>query len=96
MSCSGCLLVQIANYSLQDNDSTSSLNAHKTPLSLVYSGNYHWVNGSLGYRGSDGDFWSSTPYSAASAHDLGFVSTRLMPQHGSHKVYGFTIRCVVQ
>ncbi|MBR3204398.1 hypothetical protein IKF81_01815, partial [Candidatus Saccharibacteria bacterium] len=48
------------SYSLQDNDSTSSLNAHKTPLSLVYSGYYSWINGNLNNRGSNGYFWSST------------------------------------
>ncbi|MBR3204602.1 hypothetical protein IKF81_02895 [Candidatus Saccharibacteria bacterium] len=83
------------SYSLQDNGD-SSTNAQKTPLSLVYSGNYHWVNGSLNYRGSGGSFWSSTPYSAAGAHSLGFNSTRLVPQSGYNKIDGLTIRCVVQ
>ncbi len=83
------------NYSLQDNDSTSSLNAHKTPLSLVYSGHYNWVNGILVDRGSYGRFWSSTPFSTAGAHYLTFYSARLMPQTGDYKVYGLAIRCVV-
>ena len=82
------------SYSLQDNDSTSSLNAQKTPLSLVYSGNYYWVDGNLYSRGSVGVFWSSTPYSAAGALGLDFHSTRLVSQHGDDKIYGFTIRCV--
>ncbi len=94
VSSNSCLLVQIANYSLQDNDSTSSLNAHKTPLSLVYSGYYGWVDGNPKYRGSDGDFWSSTPLSPANAHNLAFVSTRLVPQGGGSKVSGFAIHCV--
>ncbi len=80
------------NYSLQDN-SDSSTNAQKTPLSLVYSGVYGWVNGTLSLRGSYGFFWSSTPVSAAYAHYLLFYSTRLEPQHG-YKVDGYTIRCV--
>ena len=83
------------SYSLQDNDSASSINAHKTPLSLVYSGDYGWLAGSLSSRGSYGYFWSSTPYSTANARSLNFGSTRLTPQHGDNKVYGFTIRCVV-
>ncbi|MBR3204676.1 hypothetical protein IKF81_03265 [Candidatus Saccharibacteria bacterium] len=82
------------NYSLQDNDSTSTINAHKTPLSLVYSGGYHWVLGYLYNRGSYGYFWSSTPSSAASARVLVFYSTRLIPQSDSNKIFGFTIRCV--
>ncbi|MBR3204604.1 hypothetical protein IKF81_02905 [Candidatus Saccharibacteria bacterium] len=82
------------SYSLQDNGD-SSTNAHKTPLSLVYSGGYAWVGGNLADRGSYGSFWSSTPYSAANAHYLSFYSTRLIPQRDINKVYGFTIRCVV-
>ncbi|MBR3204260.1 hypothetical protein IKF81_01080, partial [Candidatus Saccharibacteria bacterium] len=84
------------SYSLQDNDSTSSLNAQKTPLSLVYSGYYYWVNGTLYTRGLRGYFWSSTPYSAAGAHYLTFYSTRLIPQGGDVKISGFTVRCVGQ
>ncbi|MBR3204397.1 hypothetical protein IKF81_01810 [Candidatus Saccharibacteria bacterium] len=84
-----------ANYSLQDNGN-SSTDTRKTPLSLVYSGIYDWVHGNLYYRGSGGDFWSSTPYSATVAYDLNFNSTRLMPQHGVSKIDGFTIRCVVR
>ncbi len=83
------------NYSLQDNGD-SSTNAHKTPLSLVYSGSYFWINGNLSGRGSNGSFWSSTPYSTAGAHVLYFGSTHLVPQDGYGKIYGFTIRCVVQ
>ena len=82
------------SYSLQDNDSTSTINTHKTPLSLVYSGYYDWVRGNLYYRGSNGAFWSSTPYSAADAHRLNFYSTRLTPQTGYNKIYGLPIRCV--
>ena len=93
VSGNSCLLVQIANYSLQDNGD-SSTNARKTPLSLVYSGFYYWVYGNLSYRGSYGYFWSSTPFSTASAHGLGFYFTRLLPQDGLSKIDGLTIRCV--
>ncbi|MBR3204081.1 hypothetical protein IKF81_00145 [Candidatus Saccharibacteria bacterium] len=82
-----------ANYSLQDNGD-SSTSAHKTPLSLVYSGNYHWVHGNLYNRGSNGYFWSSTPYFTANAHVLYFTSARLVPQDGYSRIYGFSIRCV--
>ncbi|MBR3204098.1 hypothetical protein IKF81_00230 [Candidatus Saccharibacteria bacterium] len=87
------------SYSLHDaNESAgiqaSSLDAHKTPLSLVYSGSYSWVNGYLGSRGSNGYFWSSTPNSTAGALNLSFDSARLIPQSGNNKILGFTIRCV--
>ncbi|MBR3204239.1 hypothetical protein IKF81_00970, partial [Candidatus Saccharibacteria bacterium] len=84
------------NYSLQDNDSTSSLNAQKTPLSLVYSGYYFWVDGNLNNRGSGGYFWSSTPYFTAGTHNLGFNSTHLVPQGSNNKLDGLTIRRVGQ
>ena len=84
------------SYSLQDNDSASSLNAQKTPLSLVYSGRYDWVGGNLYLRGSTGNFWSSTPLSAAVAYNLTFNSTRLIPQYGGSMIFGLTIRCVAQ
>ncbi len=83
------------SYSLQDNRD-SSTSARKIPLSLVYSGYYDWVNGILLTRGSYGYFWSSTPYSTADAHNLNFNSTHLIPQYGSNKIYGLTIRCVGQ
>ncbi|MBR3204101.1 hypothetical protein IKF81_00245 [Candidatus Saccharibacteria bacterium] len=84
------------SYSLQDNDSTSSLNAQKTPLSLVYSGHYLWVNGNLSNRGSNGNFWSSTPSSTAVAYLLGFDFTRLVPRNVLNKLNGLSIRCVIQ
>ncbi|MBR3204684.1 hypothetical protein IKF81_03305 [Candidatus Saccharibacteria bacterium] len=88
------------NYSLHDaNESAgiqaSSLDAHKTPLSLVYSGYYFWVDGGLSSRGSYGRFWSSTSASTANAHHLHFYSTRLQPQSSGSKLVGFTIRCAV-
>ncbi|MBR3204375.1 hypothetical protein IKF81_01700 [Candidatus Saccharibacteria bacterium] len=84
------------SYGLQDNDSTSSLNAHKTPLSFVYSGAYGWGGADLYNRGSGSAFWSSTPFSATGAHGSDFYSAHLLPQYGYNKIYGFTIRCVVQ
>ncbi|MBR3204557.1 hypothetical protein IKF81_02665 [Candidatus Saccharibacteria bacterium] len=81
------------SYSLQDNGD-SSTSARKTPLSLVYSGYYLWVDGNLNYRGSGGYFWSSTPYSTTNARNLYFSSTRLVPQGGLSKLNGLTIRCV--
>ncbi|MBR3204529.1 hypothetical protein IKF81_02505 [Candidatus Saccharibacteria bacterium] len=84
------------SYSLQDNDSTSTINAQKTPLSLVYSGYYFWLSGNLDNRGSVGRFWSSTPFSSASAYYLVFDSARLIPQYGGSMPFGLTIRCVGQ
>ena len=70
---------------------------HKMPLSIVFSGYYYWVSGSLDYRGSYGYYWSSTPASNYySAYNLNFNSTYVYPQGGSNKPNGFTIRCVAR
>ena len=84
------------SYSLQDNDSTSSLNAQKTPLSLVYSGYYYWVSGILDVRGSSGSFWSSTANDNTLARYLVFYFNRLAPQGNGNKIGGLAIRCVVR
>ena len=73
-----------------------SLAMHEIPLSVVFSGDYYWVNGGLGSRGTYGYFWSSTPYATTYARYLAFSSTSVYPQGGNNKTYGFTIRCVAR
>ena len=69
---------------------------HKLPLSIPFSGYYHWTNGALNNRGTFGYFWSSTPYSTAHARNLDFNSTYVYPQVSNNKVNGFTVRCVAR
>ena len=78
-------------------DATSpSLKMHQAPLSIIFSGNYYWVSGNLGSRGSYGFYWSSTPSSSVYARSLGFSSTSVGPQYNGNKPYGFTVRCVAR
>ena len=52
-----------------------------------------WSNGFYG-QGSYGYYWSSTQYSAASAHSLSFYSTSVDPAYYNGKYSGFAVRCV--
>ncbi len=69
---------------------------HQIPLSIPFTGNYNWPNGSLNNRGGSGFFWSSTASSQASARYLGFSGTVVSPQGSNGKVVGFTVRCVAK
>jgi uncharacterized protein (TIGR02145 family) len=51
-------------------------------------------DGSLGFQGSGGHWWSSTVYSAADAYYLGVNAASVHPQNYSNKNYGFGVRCV--
>ena len=77
-------------------DSTGSAAARKFPLSLVYSGYYHWGSGFLYFQGNAGYWWSSSPYTSASnAYFLGVYSSRLIPQNNGNKGNdGNALRCV--
>ena len=55
-----------------------------------YLGNY---DGSLGYRGSNGSYWSSTQYNAAYGRYLIFISGNCL-MNGNDKANGFPLRCI--
>ena len=78
------------------NSAAGSTMLRSSPLSIIFSGYYHWVHGNLYNRGSSGSYWSSTPYSSVNARSLYFNSTNVNPQHNSNKPYGFTVRCVAR
>ena len=71
---------------------------HRAPLlSIPFAGNYEWTNGALNNRGNNGNYWSSTPYSAEGAHNLNMnYGGNLNAQNGNNKVNGLTIRCVAE
>ena len=73
-----------------------ALAMHELPLSIVFSGLYNWVNGGLNNRGTNGNYWSSTPYASTNAHNLNFNSTNVNPQNGNNKTNGLTVRCVAR
>lgn len=65
------------------------------PNNFLYSGG---VNDEAIYvRGSRGDYWSTTPYSANLAYNLSFSSSRVRPGTDyNYKSYGFSVRCVAE
>ena len=67
---------------------------HKLPLSIPFTGLYHWQLGILINLGAGGYFWSSTVGGTTGARYLDFYSPYVGPQHNDHKVSGFAIRCV--
>ncbi len=72
-------------------DASNKLRAY--PNNFVYSG--YVSSGSVGYRGSNGVFWSSTANSSDYAYNLYLSSSNIDPgTDDSRKYYGGTVRCV--
>ena len=73
--------------------STGYRTLEASPISLLRAGFY--VNGSFGYGGSHGDYWSSTAYSTSNAYKLAFDSSGVNPQSEHPKDnLGFNVRCL--
>lgn len=69
---------------------TSKINGNYIFLPCSGSGNgSSWSN-----RGSYGNYWSGSLYSATNGRDLGFRSGGVRPQNGSYRFYGFAVRPV--
>jgi len=67
--------------------------AYNTSLKLPAAGARYRADGSLGNQGSDGLYWSSSPYSTY-AYDLGFDASSVNPAYYTYRAYGFSVRCV--
>lgn len=69
---------------------------HEGSLFIPATGFRHVTTGALIHVGTEGDYWSSSPYSSSStgAGHLGFNSTAVYPQGGSSRANGFSVRCV--
>ena len=76
--------------------SFSSRALRSLPLSVMMSGILYWSSGNLNNRGTDGYFWSSTPYSYTNSRGLGFGSANVNPKNGSSKPFGSALRCVAR
>jgi len=63
-------------------------------LKLHAAGYLATSDGSLGNRGSDGDYWSSTQNDATNGWFLGFGSGGSYMGNSLSKAYGFSVRCV--
>ena len=72
---------------------TATVAIRSYPNNFLYSG---YVNsGSVYYRGSYGNYWSSTAYSNNNAYYLGLGSANVDPGTSSnYKYFGRTIRCL--
>ncbi|MEI8049737.1 MAG: hypothetical protein WCI92_20365 [Bacteroidota bacterium] len=62
-------------------------------LKLHVAGYLYLSDGSLGYRGSTGYYWSSTQYDATLGWFLSFDSGN-SNMYSSYKAYGFSARCL--
>jgi hypothetical protein len=62
-------------------------------LKLHAAGYLYNSDGSLGYRGAGGYYWSSTQYSSTNGWGLAFVSS-LSFMFNFNKAYGFSLRCL--
>ena len=75
---------------------TSKINGHQIFLPAAgwswFDDNEHGAT--LNSRGTDGNYWSSSYFSATSAYDLGFNSGGVNPQGNSDRRYGFAVRAV--
>jgi uncharacterized protein (TIGR02145 family) len=75
--------------------SAGSLALRANPLYFNLSGDYEYDSGAMGSQGSSGFYWSSTAYSSATdAYNLYFGTSRIRPQFGHSKGFGFSVRCV--
>ena len=69
---------------------TSRINGNSVffPASGYYNGT------TLNYRGSNGDYWSSSYISESHAYNLGFGSGSVYPAYNYYRRYGFSVRAV--
>lgn len=65
-----------------------------TYLKLPMAGYRDYSSLSLGGRGSNGNYWSSTPYGTNYAYPLFFNSSNISLLSNSFRSYGFSVRCV--
>ena len=51
-------------------------------------------DGSMGYVGSSGVYWSASPYSSSNGYCLGFDASSVYPSDDGHRALGCSVRCV--
>ena len=64
-----------------------------TYLKMPKAGRRDYNNANVYYVGSDGNYWSSTPYNASNAYSLLFDSSSIYPQYDIGRSLGFSVRC---
>lgn len=65
----------------------------RTKLWLELSG-YRNTDGDFYSQGSNGNYWSSTPYDSTDAFSLAFNSSFLYPASYYYRTNGFSVRCL--
>lgn len=68
-------------------------NTFVSTLKLPMAGNRSSSFGSLFAQGSDGCYWSSSPYGAV-GYNLGFGSAAVNPAISNNRPTGFSVRCL--
>ncbi|GHT68771.1 hypothetical protein AGMMS50239_34510 [Bacteroidia bacterium] len=58
------------------------------------SGFRNYTGGAVGYTGSNGYYWSSSPYSSTNGFSLLFVVPAAYPAYSHDRADGFPVRCV--
>ena len=65
----------------------------QTKLQLPFAGYRSRWNSNVYYRGSYGNYWSSTHSNGNSAYNLYFDSSYIAPQRYDYRSYAFSVRC---
>lgn len=83
------------------NFSTTTFTWDATNSGRTYNGNWFPAagcrnsgDGGLGSVGSNGSYWSASPYSENSGYSLYFSSGIVYPANYRHRAHGFSVRCV--
>lgn len=83
------------------NFSTTTFTWDATNSGRTYNGNWfpaagcrYGDGGSMSGVGSDGLYWSASPYSEDLGYYLSFGSGGVYPAYNSNRAYGFSVRCV--
>jgi uncharacterized protein (TIGR02145 family) len=77
------------------NDGKTNTDAGLIASPGLFQRSGYWYNGFYSH-GSNGYYWSSSQYSATSAHRLYFGSTGVYPASYLNKYYGFAVRCIAE
>ncbi len=63
-------------------------------LLLPAAGYRNYTSGAVTNQGTNGNWWSSTPYNGSNGHNLNFNSNNVNPVNNSNSANGFSVRCV--
>ena len=92
---------RLPNESNFSNFSTTTFTWDNSNNGRTYEGNWFPAAGCRGSNygsmssvGSDGFYWSSSPYNGNYGYSLYFYSSSVSPSYYSNRAYGFSVRCV--